>query len=272
MRALPAADYARAGVAVLKRDFRTALSYRLQMFGGLSSALFGLTIFYYVSRLVHVGQFATPDDYFAFVLIGLVIFQFLHAILGGAPLVVRQELVAGTFERIVLSPFGPAGAIAATLLFPSALALITGLLTVLFGVAAFGLELDLPRALLGLPLACLCALAFAPFGIISAAMVLLVKQATLGVSLILAAVSLVSGLYFPPNLLPDWIRWAADVQPFTPAVDLMRHVLVDAPLRDSAALELVKLAGFTAVLLPLTLWVLTLTIGYARRRGTIIEY
>lgn len=264
--------YTRAALAVIKRDFRTAISYRLQMGGGLLSSVLTLTVFYYVSRLVQVEPFASSDDYFAFVLIGLVIFQMLQSILGGAPSVVRQELVAGTFQRIVLSPFGPVGGIAAMLLFPFMFALVTGSLTLLLGVVVFGVELAFPQALLGLPLACLCALAFAPFGILSAAMVLVVKQATFGVTLILAAISLVSGLYFPVSLLPDWIGWTAEVQPFTPAVDLMRHLLVDAPLGDAASVEIVKLVGFFAVMLPLSLWALTLTVRFSRRRGTIIEY
>lgn len=266
-----AAFYTRAGVAVLRRDFLTALSYRVQLAGPLLGAFLSLTIFYYVSRLVRVEPF-DPDGYFAFVLIGIVIFQMLQAILGTAPVLLRQELVAGTFERIVLSPFGPVGAIAAMMLFPFVLALVTGLLTLLFGVLAFGVELQFPRALLGIPVAFLGALAFAPFGILSAAMVLIIKQATVGVALILAAISLMSGLYFPVDLLPDWIRWGADVQPFTPTVDLIRHLLVDAPLRDPASIQLAKMVGFTAGMVPLSLWVLARSTRFARRRGTIIEY
>ena len=44
-----------------------------------------------------------------------------------------------------------------------------------------------------------------------------------------------------------------DVQPFTPAVDLLRHLLVGQPLRASAWGDVAKLVGFSAVLLPLGL-------------------
>jgi ABC-2 type transport system permease protein len=267
-----AAAYTGAGMAMLKRDFLTALSYRVQIAGPLLSAFFSLTIFYYVSRLVRVAPFDSADDYFAFVLIGIVVFQMLQAILGAAPMLVRQELVAGTFERIVVSPFGPVGAISAMLLFPLVFGLFTGSMTLLLGALVFGVDLDLPRALLGIPVACLGALAFAPFGLLSAALVLMFKQATVGVALALAAISLMSGLYFPVDLLPDWIQWIADVQPFTPTVDLMRHVLVDAPLRTPALLELAKIVGFTAAMVPLSLWALARTVRFTRRRGTIIEY
>ncbi|CAA9476203.1 MAG: hypothetical protein AVDCRST_MAG67-522 [uncultured Solirubrobacteraceae bacterium] len=264
--------YTGAGAAVLRRDFQTALSYRLQLIGTVFGSFVSLTIFYYVSRLVRVEPFESPDEYFAFVLVGLVIFAMLQALLGGAPVIVRQELVAGTFARVVLSPLGPVAGICAMLLFPFAIALVTGTVTLLFGVAAFGVDLDLPRALLGFPVAFLAALSFAPFGLLSACLVLIVKQSALGVGLLLAAISLVSGLYFPVDLLPGWIGWAADVQPFTPAVDLMRHLLVNAEMQSSPSVALLKLAAFGAAMLPLSLWLLAQTIGFTRRRGTIIEY
>lgn len=264
--------YAIAGTAVLRRDFQTALSYRLQLFGAVFGSFFSLTIFYYVSRLVRVAPFESADEYFAFVLVGLVIFAMLQALLGGAPIIVRQELVAGTFARIVLSPFGPVAGVCAMLLFPFVLALLTGTATLLFGVLAFGVNLDLPQALLGLPLACLAALSFAPIGVLSASLVLIAKQSALGVGAVLALISLVAGLYFPVDLLPGWIGWASNVQPLTPAVDLMRHLLVDADMKSSATVALIKLAVFVAVMLPLSLWLLAQTIGFTRRRGTIIEY
>lgn len=264
--------YMGAGAAVLRRDFQTALSYRLQLLGTVFSSFFSLVLFYYVSRLVRVEPFESADEYFAFVLIGIVIFAMLQALLGGAPVIVRQELVAGTFARVVLSPFGPVAGVCAMLLFPFALALLTGTVTLLFGVIVFGVKLDLPQALLGFPVACLAALSFAPFGLFSASMVLIAKQSALGVGLVLAGISLVSGLYFPVDLLPGWIGWASDVQPFTPSVELMRHLLVDADMEESPVVALAKLAGFGAGMLPLSLLVLSQTIRFTRRRGTILEY
>ena len=67
---------------------------------------------------------------------------------------------------------------------------------------------------------------------------------------IVAGIAIVGGLYFPIAVLPGWIRWASEVQPFTPATDLLRHLLVDTPLVHPAIVELLKLVGFTAVLLP----------------------
>ena len=73
-----------------------------------------------------------------------------------------------------------------------------------------------------------------------AAIVLLVKQTNAGAGLVVTGISLVAGLYFPVSLLPDWIQWASNVQPFTPAVDLLRYLLIGTPLEGSAMADLLK--------------------------------
>ena len=95
------------------------------------------------------------------------------------------------------------------------------------------------------------ALAFAPFGLLLVAAVVVWKQAT-GAAWVMAGITLLAGFYFPVALLPDWIEWTSHVQPFTPAVDLLRHLLIGIPLADSAWSDVLKLAGFAAVLLPLS--------------------
>lgn len=261
-----------AGWAVVRRDFKLALSYRLRFFTQLLSAFFSLTLFYYLSRLVQVEAFESPDAYYAFAVIGLVILQVLNSALASPPGSLRQELVAGTFERMVLSPFGPVGGAISTIVFPFLYALVTGIFMLGFASLAFGLDLEWATVPLVVPVAMLGAFAFAPFGVALLAMVLVVKQVAAGTTWIIAGISLIAGLYFPVSLLPDWIEWASEVQPFTPAVELMRHLLVGTELSDPAWLDLLRLAGFAAVLMPLSVWLLRKAIRTSRRTGTIIEY
>jgi ABC-2 type transport system permease protein len=122
------------------------------------------------------------------------------------------------------------------------------------------------------PLGMLGALSFAPFGVLFLSAVLLSKQSISGATFVVAGISLIAGLYFPVSLLPGWMRWLSEVQPFTPAVDLMRHVMVNTPLHHAALIDLAKVAGFTFVLLPASIWVLGKALRFSRRRGTILEY
>jgi ABC-2 type transport system permease protein len=261
-----------AGFAVVKRDWRMMTSYRMRFITALLGAFFSLTLFYYISRLVRVSAFESPDAYYAFAVTGLITLQILNSTLQTPPATLRQELVAGTFERIVTTPFGPVGAALAMMVFPFLYAVCLALAMVVFSGLVFGVSLQWDTIPLVIPLATLGASAFAAFGVVLLALVLLVKQILAGTTFIIAGISLIAGLYFPVSLLPDWIEWASEVQPFTSSVELLRWALIGRPLVDPAWLDLLRVVGFTAILLPLAVVLLRKAVRISQRRGTITEY
>ncbi|MCW3066633.1 MAG: transporter permease [Solirubrobacterales bacterium] len=261
-----------AALAMARRDFLIFTSYRFRLVTMTMGSLFTLTLFHFLSRLVRAPGLESSGRYFAFVVVGLVIVEVLTSTMALPPVSLRQELVAGTFERLLVSPFGAVGGMAATLLFPFCLAAFAGVTTVILSTAIFGLSLDGGSAFLAIPYALLGALAFAPFGLVLLAMGLLVKQTVMGASFIVSGISLVAGIYFPISILPGWLRWASDVQPFTPATDLLRHALTGTALLHPAWLEMLKLVGFAAVGLPVALMAVRASVRRGRRSATILEF
>jgi ABC-2 type transport system permease protein len=264
--------YVAAAFAVVRRDFTLMASYRFRFLTQLLSAFFGLTLFYYISRLVHVGGGISSDEYYAFAVTGLMTLQVINSTLTTPSMTLRQELVGGTFERFAISPFGPVAGIVSMMLFPLLFTLAIVTLMLAFAGIVFGLELQWATVPLSIPLGALAALAFAPFGVLVVAGVMLAKQAAASTNWIVAGISLVGGLYFPVALLPSWIQWMSDVQPFTPAVDLMRYVLLGMDVKGSAWLDLLKLVAFAVILLPISVVALQRAVQTSCRRGTIIEY
>jgi ABC-2 type transport system permease protein len=264
--------YVFATLAILRRDWTLFKSYRMRLITTFLATVFTLALFYFISRLVNVSSFRSPDDYYAYVVVGLVILAVLTSTLTSPPTVIRQELVAGTFERLLLTPLGAVPGVVSMLVFPLVFALVQGCLTLAIATLVFGLSLQWSTLALALPVAMLGAVAFMPFGVLIAATTVRFKQAIAGTGFVVAGISIVAGIYFPVTLLPDWIQWMSEVQPFTPSVDLLRNLLVGAPLQDPAWLELLRLAGFAAVLLPASIWVLHRAIQAGRHRGTILEF
>jgi ABC-2 type transport system permease protein len=258
---------------IMRRDAFVFVSYRTQLLTQVLGMLFQLTIFYFISHLLHVHakSFRTSEDYFAYVVIGLSISQVLILTLGLAPARVRQELVAGTMERLMVSSFGIDSGVISMLFFPVVMGLVMA--TIMLGLAAtiFGLHL-VDTAPLALPIALLGSIAFMPFALGLVALVVAFKQIASGATFITSGIGIVGGLYFPTQLLPAWLRWASQVQPFTPAVDLLRHLLVDTPLQHPATTDLLKLIGFAVVLFPPSILALRRSILFGQRRGTIFEY
>jgi ABC-2 type transport system permease protein len=264
--------YGSAALGVLERDLRIFASYRLRPLTLLIGPLTAVTLFYYISRLVTVSAVGSSDGYFAYVVVGIVSLEILTSTIATTPMSLRQELVAGTFERLVLSPFGAVRGIGAMMAFPLLQAFVVATVTLAFGATVFGMHIAFPDVVLAIPAGLLGALAFAPLGLLSVAAILVVKQAVAGVSILITAMSIFAGVYFPVRLLPDWIEWVSEVQPLTPAVDLLRHLISSAPTTDPPLVDVAKLVGWAGVLLPASLWILSRGVRYSRQRGTIIEY
>jgi ABC-type multidrug transport system permease subunit len=261
-----------AFAAVARRDAEIYFSYRFRAVSQALVALLSLTLFYYVSRLVSVQRFPTGDAYFAYVVVGLAVLHVLTAILAQLPNAVRSELLAGTFERLVVSPLGAAAGIVAMSAFPVLSALLTGVLTIVLAHFVFGLQLAGASALLAAPAALLAVASLMPFALLVAAVVLLSKQAGSAGHLVVIGLSLAGGVYFPPELLPSWLSWISEVQPFTPALELLRHLLVGTPTESAPATEALRLALFAAIATPIAYRILLWAAAFCRRRGTLIEY
>jgi len=244
---------------IVRRDAILFASYRTQFVSQILGPLFTITLFYYISHLLTAKTIHSPGGYFGFVIVGLVIVQILTLSLGIMPITVRQELVSGTIERFLVSAHGPVNA------------MLTGVLMLGLATVIFGLPLA-ATAVLAIPVSLLGMLAFMPFAFILVALVMAFKQVTSATQFIIAGLAIVGGLYFPIAVLPGWIRWASEVQPLTPATDLLRHLLVNTPLAHSAIVDLLKLVGFVALLLPAGFALLRVAIRYGQRTGTVAEY
>jgi ABC-2 type transport system permease protein len=261
--------WARALLAVARRDAQILLSYRSTFYSRPAGVVFTLALFYFVSRLLTVSRFSSPNAYFSYVAVGIVIFGVVTSSLL-APARVRDELVAGTYERLELSATGGSAAVLAMLIVPFAYAIALSVLTLLVACAVFGMHLHWSTVPLAIPTGVLGALAFAPFALVFSAITLAFKQAP-GQGALLPALSIVSGLYFPVDLLPSWMRWLSDVQPLTPTVDVMRYALLGTHPPDSVAAALLRLVGFAAVGMPIALAALSAAHRLGRRRGTLLE-
>jgi ABC-type multidrug transport system permease subunit len=261
----------RAAWAIVERDLLMFASYRFRFVAQAFAILFTTVLFYYVSRLVEVEPF-DPDTYFGFVVAGLVGLEILTATVAQMPAAVRNELLAGTFERMAVSPLGPSYAVAAMTVFPAVRALVVGAMTVLVAVVIFGLDLQWETVPAALPVAALIVLAFTPLALLIAAGVLIFKQAGAAAAFAVTGLSLASGAFFPVELLPSWLEWISEIQPLTPALELLRHVLLGTEVEDGVAVAVAKLVGFAAVLMPAALVLLDAAVRRCRRDGTLTEY
>lgn len=261
----------RAFLAVMRRDLHIYLSYRTRLASQALTVVFSLTLFYYVSRLVHVSGFGSHQAYFGFVVVGIALLSVMYSCFS-IPELVRQELIAGTFDRLMLSPFGPIRSVIAMTLFPMLYSFVIAALTLAAGCLLYGLQLHWATVPLSVPVMVVTLFAFLPFGLLFAALTVVIKQGNVGTSWLIALLSIIGGLYFPVALLPHWVQVASKLQPFTAATQVLRHLLVGSDIGGSSTTALLKLIGFAAVLLPASIVILSRAIRVGQQRGTILEY
>jgi ABC-2 type transport system permease protein len=271
VRQATAVAYFDAATAIVRRDWTTYKSYRTQLVTGPFSMFVSMCLFYYVSRLIEVSSYGDSDQYFSYIVVGLLTLMTLQSTLMVAG-TVRGELMAGTFERLLLSPLGSAGGVASMMLFPWVVSILSATVVLLMAAAVFGLPVNWSTAWLAYPVALLGSGAFAALGMLFAATVLIFKRMIAGAGLLLTLISFTSGVYFPVTLLPNWVEWVSEVQPFTPAIQLLRHVLIGAEIPHDPWMLAAKIAAFVVVMIPLGFAALTAATRVGQRTGTIIEY
>ncbi len=261
-----------AVLGVVLRDAALFLSYRGRFLSQTLAVLFSVALFYYLSRLIRTPVFPTPGAYFAYVVAGLVTVELLTGTLAAMPQAVRAELLAGTFERLAVSPLGPRAAVLAMCIFPVILAAAIAGVTVLVAALVFGLDVRMRTLPLVVPAAILCTLAFLPLSLLVASTVLLFKQAGSAATFLVTGLALTSGAFFPRALLPSYLGWVAQVQPLTPALGLMRELIVGIEAPVPLGYEVLRLAVFATVMLPVSFVVLERVVRRCRRQGTLTEY
>jgi len=98
----------RTALAFLKRDFLIAASYRTAFAADALGIVFKVITFYYIGAVF--GEGVAPSlkayghDYFAFLIIGIALLDFVHTSLDTFSVSIRDSQMTGTLEVVLLSP------------------------------------------------------------------------------------------------------------------------------------------------------------------------
>jgi ABC-2 type transport system permease protein len=262
--------------AFVKRDLSQALSYRLSFFMQLGGIFFSIAIFYFLSQLF--GSAVAPQleayggDYFSFVLIGLAFTGFLGLSLSSFAASIREGQVMGTLEIMLLSPTRLSTILLSSSLWAYLLTTLRVVAYLLVGALVFGASLSQANAGTALVVMLLSIASFSGIGILSAALVLLVKKGDPVAWLLGGASSLLAGVYYPVSVLPDWLEPLSRVLPLTYALDAMRLSTLQGYSIYELRFDILVLLGFTVVLTPMSFLVFRKALKRAKMEGSLIQY
>jgi ABC-2 type transport system permease protein len=163
-----------------------------------------------------------------YLLVGTIAWRFLGIIFENIGEVIAWERWEGTIEYTFMSPVPRfthlIGMCGATLVRATAFSIA------ILGAVTLFVPVDLSRAnaLSAIVLLAVGALAFVGLGIASASFPLIWTEKGLQMAYIVqAVVLLVSGVYYPVEVLPDWMQLLSTISPATYVIEGMRMALLD---------------------------------------------
>ena len=265
---------AQVTAAFWRIDFIKAMNYPLALLMKALSAFIPVITFVFVADLVGDNGPEVAYDYYTFVVIGVVTVGILAATLNSFGSDMLDLVTQGQLEMFLVEP------VRWTLL-PFAMtpwaafqAFVTSALMILLSIP-LGAEYRLEAVPLAILIVILGLAATLAIGILGASIKIISKKADPVLSLYTLAASVLSGVFFPVEVLPSWLRALAWAIPHTYVIQALRRVLMpqgDVLPGPTAWQAVLALAAFSVVLYPLALWSFSRILEYGRKVGALSGY
>jgi ABC-2 type transport system permease protein len=257
--------------ALVRRDFEIVRSYRLQFVFDLFYGVANVLLFYFISRTFDGADadLGAAPSYFAFAMVGIAIMVVVGAATSGLVARLREEQLTGTLEALVAQPTTSTDIALGLAGFPFVLASLRAAIYVIAGGFLFGVGLGeadwagFVLILLG------TAFALTAIGVAFGAIVLLFKRGDVFGGMVIFAMGIAGGAYFPVTVLPDWLAPLSAVVPTRFAFDGLRAAVFEG---GGWGDDLAKLVLVGVLLLPLALWGFERSMRRVHRTGTIAQY
>lgn len=259
----------------LVRDFLIAISYRAGFAIQVVGILLGVVVFHFMSTTVG----STTDvlkpyggNLFAFLIIGVAFVDYVTNSLQTFATSIREGQMVGTLEMLLVSPVPTPVIILSSSLWSYVFSSFRFSLFVGGGAVFF--DLSLSGANFG---GALCALILSVLylmglGVIGAGLVLVIKQEKAFTTIMMLMTVLLGGVAYPTEVLPGWLREAAELLPFTHSIKALRQAMLMDYSWAQLSPELLIITLYAMTLLPFGLLFFTACLKRVKMNGTLSHY
>lgn len=261
--------------AMLRASAISAASYRLGLLVSVLGLFASIVPLYFVSNALQgvMGSKIVSEggQYFAFVLVGTIVLSFVGQAINSLPGAVQASVGSGMLDTLLSVPAPVPVVFAGLTSYGYLWVAVRALLTLGVG-AALGADVEWARLLQSVVVLALIVLAYIPFGLIAAALIVAFRTDLEVRRGVLLVSTLLGGVYYPTHIIPSWIQSLSAAVPLTYGLRALRQVLLDGvPLWRTAG-DLGVLLAMTAVLGVAGVAALSMAFQYARRTGTLAQY
>jgi len=202
--------------------------------------------------------------------IGTVVWAYLRAVFANVGEMVAWERWEGTIEYTMMAPISRL----AHMLGVSLFSIIYGLArsALLLGVLTLFFSVDLSNANLGGAALILLvgSVSFLGFGIMAAVLPLLFPERGEEMTFVISSILLlVSGVYYPISVLPDWMEPLATISPATYVLEGMRAALLKGTPTSALGPSILPILVLGVLTLPIGIAIFGWGERYAKRTGRL---
>jgi ABC-2 type transport system permease protein len=223
----------------------------------------------FIARAVGLAP-AAENELATSLLVGAVIWAFLGIIFEFVTETVAWERWEGTIEYTFMAPLSRP----AHLLGMGAFAVLYGVVrtVALFGLVALtlGVQFHNPDFVTATVVLAVSSVSFVGIGMMTAVLPLVSPEKGTQLGFIAQGLLLViSGVYYPVSVLPQWMQWLSVVSPATYTLEGARRAILDGASVSAVWDDLWPLILIGAIAVPLGLFVFSRGERYAKRHGRL---
>jgi ABC-2 type transport system permease protein len=229
-----------------------------------------LTIVFIAKGIEAAGGKIDVDRTTTILLIGAVIWAYLGIIFEILTETVAWERWEGTIEYTFMAPLARPVHLAGMGIFAVVYGVVRAVF--LFGIVAALFDLQLPQANFwsAVVVLAIASVSFVGIGMMTAVLPLISPEKGVQLGFIAQGVLLVvSGVYYPVDVLPGWMQALAVISPATYALDGIRAAILDGAGLGAIWHDIWPLAVIGAIAVPLGLEVFRRGERYAKRHGKL---
>lgn len=250
------------------------MSYPLALAITQIQSVMELCIYYFIAQIVNQSGTAVGSDYYTFVVLGVLGSLILSGAMQEFILELDESIQQGRLEMLLVEPVPwtllPFGMAQWPIVLRGVNALIMVGLSLLLGAhyTISGFPVLIPIVLLGLG-------ASLAIGMMAASIKILSKRADPILTIYSVGAAVLSGVFYPVDLLPPAARALSYLIPQTYVLSAMRKTLMPGGAEvtgPSPGRAIVILLIFNLVLYPPSVWLLKRSLNFGRRLGLLSGY
>jgi ABC-2 type transport system permease protein len=267
--------FLKKAMAFLKKDLINELSYKFAFLMQIFGIFLSVTMFYFLSLLFGNTSLPSLDqyggNYFAFVLIGIAFSSYMATSLNSMSGKIREGQIMGTLEALLSTQTGLTTIIVSSSLYSFLFTSFQVVVYLVLGVFIYQLDLSQANYLGGIIILLVSILAFSGFGIISASFIMIFKRGN-PVAIFSGLSWLLGGVYYPVEILPQWLEPFSFLLPITYSLQGMRLALLKGASLFELLPNILSLLVFALIMLPVSLFAFRYSVIRAKRDGSLTQY